>query len=227
MLRVKGIRDGLLITFEDDEQSWQAKCDALLQHLDAQIEFLKGAKLALDVGSLAIKAADLGSLRDQISERGLSLWAVVSNSPVTEQTAQMLGMATRLHTTTPERSGRQADSSMQGEDAIFVRRTLRSGNRLQHNGHVIIIGDVNPGAEIIAGGDVVVWGKLRGTVHAGAQGNENAIVCALELSPTQLRIADQVATTPQGHSASKPEIACLKDGQVLAEIWNPAGSGKE
>lgn len=228
MLRVKGTRDGLLITLNnDEEQPWQAKCDALLQHLDAQIEFLKGAKLALDVGSLALKAADLGGLRDQISERGFSLWAVISNSPVTEQTAQMLGMATRLHTSTPERAARSTESSMQGEDAIFIRRTLRSGHRIQHNGHVIIIGDVNPGAEVIAGGDVVVWGRLRGTVHAGAQGNEDAVVCALELSPTQLRIADQVAVTPHGHNASKPEVACLKDGQVLAEVWNPAGSAKE
>jgi len=92
---------------------------------------------------------------------------------------------------------------------------------VQHHGHVIVIGDVNPGGEIIAGGDVVVWGRLRGMVHAGAEGNEKSIVCALDLSPTQLRIAGQIALTPKRRGKTRPEIASLKDGQVVAEPWNP------
>jgi septum site-determining protein MinC len=82
-----------------------------------------------------------------------------------------------------------------------------------------VIGDVNPGAEIIAGGNIVIWGRLRGTVHAGAQGDEDAIVCALDLSPTQLRIADQISITPPQRRRPKPEIARLEDGKVIAEPW--------
>jgi septum site-determining protein MinC len=106
-----------------------------------------------------------------------------------------------------------------GEQAVLVRRTLRSGFSLQHPGHVVVIGDVNPGAEIIAGGDVIVWGRLRGMVHAGANGNEAAVVCALDLSPTQLRIAGQIAVTPQRRGKSQPEMARLRNGQVVAEPW--------
>jgi septum site-determining protein MinC len=226
MIKIKGVRDGLLITLDDD-LPWQEERTALLQHLDSQGDFLKGAKLALDVGSQTLKAAELGGLRDEISGRGLTLWAVIGNSAITEQAAQMLGIATRIHNSALERSPRSVDSGLQGDEAIFVRRTLRSGQRLQHASHVVIIGDVNPGAEIIAGGDVVVWGRLRGTVHAGAQGDDNAIVCALELSPTQLRIADQVATTPKGHSTARPEIARLQNGQVQAESWNPAAVSQD
>ena len=85
------------------------------------------------------------------------------------------------------------------------------------SGPVVVIGDVNPGAEIVSAGDVVVWGRLRGMVHAGANGDENAVVCALDLSPTQLRIAGKIALTPKRRGKPQPEIARLQDGQVVAE----------
>ncbi len=112
------------------------------------------------------------------------------------------------------------DTSISGDEAILVKRTLRSGNSLEHNGHITIIGDVNPGAEIIAGGSVVVWGRLRGMVHAGANGDGGAVICALDLSPTQLRIADKIAVLPEQSGEFHPGIASVKDGQVMTEEWN-------
>jgi len=64
-----------------------------------------------------------------------------------------------------------------------------------------------------------VWGHLRGTVHAGAEGDEGAVVCALDLSPMQLRIASNIATTPSDQEEPKPEIARIKAGQIIAELW--------
>jgi septum site-determining protein MinC len=113
------------------------------------------------------------------------------------------------------------ETTLTGETAVFVQRTLRSGYSIQNKGHVVVIGDVNPGAEIIAGGNVIVWGRLRGMVHAGAEGNEKVVVCALDLSPTQLRIAGQIATTPQRKGKPQPEVAHIQDGQVVAEQWKP------
>ncbi len=104
---------------------------------------------------------------------------------------------------------------------MLVHRTLRSGFKISYAGHVVVVGDVNPGAEIIAGGNVVVWGRLKGVVHAGAQGDEEAVVCALELVPTQLRIADKIAIQPKRPSKPQPEMARIHDGQVVAEHWNP------
>jgi len=203
---------------------WDEVHKAILDHIDEQRGFFQGARLALDLGNHALKAAELGKLRDEISERGLTLWAVLSNSPSTEQTAQTLGLATRLTKLRPEGGTRPLETTLHsGENAILVRRTLRSGFSLQHPGHVIVIGDVNPGAEIIAGGDVIVWGRLRGMVHAGALGDEDAVVCALDLAPTQLRISGQIATTPQHRGKPQPELARIKDGRVVAEIWNPKG----
>jgi septum site-determining protein MinC len=219
-MQIKGVRDGLLVTMGDGE--WSDMREALLKHLEGQAEFLRGARLALDVGNHILRAAELGHLRDTLSERGVSLWAVISNSPTTEQTAQTLGLATRLFKPRQELNPKALETNLQGgEPAIFVRRTLRSGFSLQHNGHVIVLGDVNPGAQITAGGNVLVWGRLRGMVHAGAEGNDAAIVCALDLSPTQLRIAGQIAITPQRRGKTQPEMARIKDGHVIAEPWNP------
>ena len=143
-------------------------------------------------------------------------------SPTTEKTAQTLGLTIRIANPRPDQmpSRREANPA-HGEDAVLVRRTLRSGFSLQHVGHVVVIGDVNPGAEIIASGNIVVWGRLHGLVHAGAEGNENSLVCALDLSPTQLRIAGRIAVTPKRRGKPQPETARLKDGQVTAEPWVP------
>jgi septum site-determining protein MinC len=219
-IQIKGIREGLLIILGDGE--WQEMHDFLLEQIDQQAEFLRGARIALDVGNQVLKAVDLGQLRSQLSDRDISLWAVISNSPTTEQTAQTLGMATRLVKAKPEQVDQPISTGISsGEQAILLHRTLRSGFSIHFPGHVVVIGDVNPGAEIIAGGNVVIWGRLRGMVHAGAQGNSEAIVCALDLMPTQLRIADQISITPQQRKKVKPEIVRLKDGEVVAEPWNP------
>ncbi len=218
-VRIKGIREGLLITLE--EESWPKAQAALLEQVVNQADFLRGGRLILDVGNHILRAAELGQLRDILSENGLSLWAVLSASPITQQNAQTLGLATRLIKPVPDPATLSVETALSGEQAVLVRRTLRSGFSLQHLGHVIVIGDVNPGSEIVAGGDVVVWGRLRGMVHAGAQGEEAAVVCALDLSPTQLRIANQIAITPKRRGRIQPEMARLVDGQVVAEPWNP------
>jgi septum site-determining protein MinC len=221
-VEIKGLRDGLLVTL--GEGAWDEVRSALLEQIQQKADFFRGARLALDVGNQILHAVELGQLRDLLSEKGITLWAVLSNSPTTEQTAQTLGLATRLSKPKPqERLVRTPEMTLEGDPAILVRRTLRSGYRLQHAGHVVVIGDVNPGAEIIASGDVMVWGRLRGMVQAGAEGDADAVICALDLSPMQLRIAGQIVITPQRKGKPQPEMARLVDGHVVAEPWNPGG----
>lgn len=218
LVQVKGIRDGLLVMLGDGP--WEEVHQAFLDYIDQQAGFLQGARLALDVGNRAMKAADLGQLRSEILERELGFWAIVSESPATVQNAQSLGLATRITQPHPELTVAKIDTELsEGDNAILVHRTLRSGFSLEHRGHIIVIGDINPGAEIIAGGDVVVWGHLRGMVHAGAQGNDEAVVCALDLDPVQLRIAGIIAITPKRRGKPQPEMAHLINDQVVAEPW--------
>jgi septum site-determining protein MinC len=217
-VQIKGVREGLLITL--GEGNWPDLESSLLNHIDERANFFKGAKIALEIGNQVLHAAEMGSLRDKLSERGVSLWAVTSNSSTTQQIAQVLGLATRLSAPRPERIVKPLDTNLTGESAVLVHRTLRSGFRLTNSGHIIVIGDVNPGAEIVAGGNIVVWGRLRGLVHAGADGKEKAVVCALDMMPIQLRIADLIAVSAQKKGKPQPEIARVMDGQVIVEIWN-------
>jgi septum site-determining protein MinC len=108
---------------------------------------------------------------------------------------------------------------------LYHRGTLRGGQILQQLGTIVVVGDVNPGAELVATGDIVVVGALRGTAHAGAQGDESARVIALELAPTQLRIATFIAADDSKLHAVRargPEVALVENGRIaiaaLAEV---------
>lgn len=110
--------------------------------------------------------------------------------------------------------------------------TLRSGQVFRHAGTVMVVGDVNPGAEVISGGDIFVWGKLRGIVHAGAMGNERSLVCAIDFEPIQLRIAGHIAMSPKAVSnepgrwfwkkdaVEKPEVARVLGKQIVVDAWD-------
>lgn len=101
----------------------------------------------------------------------------------------------------------------------FVKGTIRSGVRVMFEGNIVVLGDANPGSEIVASGNVVVMGVLRGMVHAGADGNREAIVAALKLSPTQLRIADIITRCPDASEQASihPELAFIKDDIIYVE----------
>lgn len=107
------------------------------------------------------------------------------------------------------------------ENTVLVQRTLRSGQTIRYNGNVVVLGDVNPGAEISAAGNVIVMGALRGVVHAGAGGDENAVVLAFRLQPTQLRISDHITRPPDNEAveADYPEMARIRDGVVTIESF--------
>ncbi|HSM26222.1 MAG TPA: septum site-determining protein MinC [Anaerolineaceae bacterium] len=218
-IQIKGIREGLLISLGDGE--WIDVQIELMEKIREKENFFHGAKLAIEVGNRILSVADLGTLRDRLANFDISLWAVLSNSPITERKAQDLGLATRISVPKPERVIKSIESSLPGEDAILVRKTIRSGFRVVSNGHIMILGDVNPGAEIISGGSVIIWGRCLGVVHAGVEGNTEAIVCALDLNPTQLRIADIISISPKRKGKPQPEIVKIIDGQVVAEAWNP------
>ncbi|GFN22601.1 MAG: septum site-determining protein MinC [Thermoanaerobacteraceae bacterium] len=108
---------------------------------------------------------------------------------------------------------------------LLVRRTVRSGQRIDYPGNMVIMGDVNPGGEVVAGGHVIVMGALKGIVHAGAEGDEGAVVIAFDLRPTQLRIAGYIARPPdvEDKPTRQPEIARVQDGTVIIERYQPGG----
>ncbi len=222
---IKGIRDGLLITL-GNAQPWVEVEAALLSTIQVREEFFRGARVALDVGERVLDREHIRKLRDKLAEHDVTLWAVLGKSPETVRSARRMELETELEEAPsdidlePDGELPPIDSDERGSAGVLIKHTLRSGRVVRHVGHVVVIGDVNPGAQIIAGGDVLVWGRLRGTVHAGANGDEDALVCALDMRPTQLRIANHVVIVPdEGQSRPRPEVAFVHEGQIVSEEW--------
>jgi len=216
-VKIKGTRDGLLVSLGAGD------LPLLLAELRTQLNrspaFFQGGKVALAVGSRPMSSAELQQICDVLTELGISIWAVISQSTATRAAAREMGL---VSASPPEES--RSDLEAGQEPAVIARRTLRSGQTVRYPGQVVVVGDVKPGAEIIAGGDIIVWGKLRGTVHAGALGDDTAVVCALQLQPMQLRIGGSIARSPE-HSRPKqgvrPEVARVRGEEIVAEPWEP------
>ena len=237
-IRIKGIRDGLLITVDaEGSGEWSAQLTA---ELEQKRDFLRGSRIALDTGKRPLGREQLARLRDLFAGYDLDLWAILSERRETRRAARELGLATRLPGSQTDLEGnlRSPAGAEHGEktavrsptngldaghypETLFLKETLRSGRSIIHDGHVIIMGDVNPGAEIFAAGNVLIWGRLRGLVHAGALGDETAVICALELTPTQLRIAGQIAIPPDERpDVPVPEQALIRHDQIVVQPWH-------
>lgn len=186
---IKGFKEGLLIKL--GEGNWKDVQTDLMEQIEERMDFFRGAKIAIDVGERIVRAAEMGVMRDILSDRGVNLFAVISKSSVTDSVAESLGLSTHK-TIFREKDSTVRNILADGENAILIRKTLRSGASVKYPGHILVEGDVNPGAEILAGGSIYIWGKLRGSAHAGIDGSEKEVICALELNPAQLRIANTV-----------------------------------
>jgi len=219
---IKGIKEGLLIALSPTEE-WQQITAALAARIDQQSSFFAGARITVDVGERPVPKYELSSLKALLERRGLTLWAVLSDSDTTIDAAQALDLKTSTANTIPGREGADGSEFNPEEDGtpgVMIRRTLRSGRTVHSAGHVVVYGDVNPGAEIIAAGDIIIWGKLRGNVHAGADGDESAVVCALDMTPNQLRIAGYITTSPPDKRRKpRPEVASIRNNQMIVETW--------
>ncbi|MCY4061323.1 MAG: septum site-determining protein MinC [Chloroflexi bacterium] len=223
LVAIKGVNDGLLISLSATE-SWQSVTDQLAARIDEKAPFYAGANITVELGERPVPKYELSSLKALLERRGLTLSLVRSESNTTQMSAASLDVPTDNHHAAPIApepallETAPVNPEEKGTQGVLFRRTLRSGRTIHSEGHVIVFGDVNPGAKVIAAGDIIVWGKLRGYVHAGAGGDESAIVCALEMSPSQLRIAEYVVTSPTGKRRKiKPEVALVRGNQIIVE----------
>jgi septum site-determining protein MinC len=250
---IKGTREGLLVTLPAALGAWSETLAQLEAKLSASPAFFKGARVGLVVGPRGLSEDDIRSAREMLLRHDVTLWALISENGFTQNEAAHLGLDNKL----PARESRQPPAEpvnvaepsplpaptarvapvvpepvmaapVEDPDAaMMVRRTLRSGIRVHHPGSIIVLGDVHPGAEVVAGGDVVVWGKLHGTVHAGALGDNGAVVCALDFAPTQLRIGHFITRSPDEHRRkAQPEMGRVKNGRIEVVLWSSKGSDR-
>ena len=217
---IKGTKEGLLVTLGDSELA--SLLEELQQRLRPTVSFFRGGQVILDVRDRTLNAEELARLDELLGSCDMALRSVVARDASTRRAARTLGLRAfaQLEPTGPKTAG--AADQWEGSEGLLIRRTVRSGQVVRHAGHVVVIGDVNAGAEVIAGGDVVIWGTLRGVVHAGAMGDDHAIVCAIRMLPLQLRIGNYVARPPEDGppSPSGAESAVVRDDKIVAEPWS-------
>ena len=218
----KGTRDGLAVTL--GEGAWHDVLNELTTQLNrpSAQSFFQGARVFLETGERALDVLQIEELIALLAQHQMVLTAVNGETRTQEAFDQARAPMPAPPEALAEESGEppMPIAAPNETHALLVQRTVRSGQNIKYAGTIVVVGDVNPGAQIVAEGDVIVWGKLRGVVHAGAAGDEDAMVGALILAPTQLRIGKQIARAPDDKRARHfPEVARVREGHIIVEPW--------
>lgn len=217
LIQIKGIREGILISALTG--TWEKRKEEIFNLIHEKEAFFSGARACLDVGDTTLRVKEITQLRDRLSDLKITLWALLSQSEITNNNASTLGLETSL-LSKKQNSEDTENVDDTGEKTVLIHRTLRAGYKVEAREHVVVLGDVNPGAEIVSAGNIIVWGKLKGSAIAGADGNQKAVICALELRPTQLRIGEMVFPPMTRKGKSFPEVATIVNNECKIEIWN-------
>ena len=213
----KGTKDGVTI-YCLESAGFEEVLRDLADRLKQRADFFAEAKVRVDIGNRSLTDDEKVQLAQVIAENSkLELVGIQS-------TAQRPPIVTPA-----KRRGETEDLNLEGFKegrSLVIKRTLRSGQGVHFPGNVTVLGDINPGAEVVAEGDIYVFGTLRGTAHAGVGGDRSASVVALRLAPTQLRIADIISRAPDDSTLpDQPEYAYISEDRIMiATISTKMGS---
>ena len=210
-IKIKGENDGLMLGFPVD-----MPFSEIMEELGQKLEsgagfFLRGTLVRVPRDRFAKE--ELAQMQELFRTHGLicrlaKLEPAVSPAPAREKVQKHVA----------EVSQETAAETQELQRMLVIDKTLRGGQAVETEGSVIVFGNVNPGAQITAGGSVDVRGTCRGVVHAGAAGDSTAFIIADHLMPTQIRIANYVARSPdEPEYSGKAERAYVKDGQIVIE----------
>ena len=210
----KGKKDGLVIVLDKN-----AEFDELSEALRIKVKdagrFFGGAKMSITFEGRVLSEDDEAELLDIIiKEANLNVSFV-------KESEQKRHPEKRREKHAVEKSFSLASMFDPNEHMVKIHKgALRSGKSIRYTGSVIVLGDVNPGSEIIAEGSIIVLGAVKGMVHAGCMGDMESFVAALSLTPIQLRIADRATYIPEdllkkGKKNQAPSYAYIEDGQIF------------
>ena len=204
---------GLLVRLDWEEVPLSQLLVEIEEHIQRSPAFFADAKVFLEVGTRPVLQHEMEQIGVVLSRHGLTLQGVVSAVNRVEDISRPQPTPEQPRVVTPVISEREA--------LVVERRTVRSGEKVASEGHLVIMGDVNPGAEVIAENHIIVWGSLKGTAYAGVPNHEDAVIAALHLSPIQLRIAGYIARSPDARpvTVAVPELARIDQNEIVVESW--------
>jgi septum site-determining protein MinC len=198
----------------------------LRQKMASNLQLFRNAPVSLDLGWRELLPDELSMLHEFLIQEHVRLQGIISSSLATRKLAEGAGIKVIIgrlglseHYSRTSKKGEEEKKSTPvpaGEETLMMRKTIRSGQRIEFKGNVVIQGDVNAGAEIIATGDIIVLGSLRGMAHAGSEGKKSSVVVAFSLEPTQLRIASLIAISNSTKQWKKnyPLTARVEEGKI-------------
>ncbi|MBN3899516.1 MAG: septum site-determining protein MinC [Nostoc sp. NOS(2021)] len=191
------------------ELSWSDIWQQIKQRLNAGDRFrISNTPVHLMAQDRLVDARQLQELGEALSEVELRLISVSTSRRQTAIAAVTSGYSVEQLQPVSSLISETTATAIPQADALYLEMTVRSGVEIRHPGTVILLGDLNPGGIVIADGDIIIWGRLRGIAHAGAGGNRECLIMALQMEPTQLRIADAVARAPEKLPMQfSPEVA--------------------
>ncbi len=195
------------------EKNWE-------QVLLPLLKSLKTDDVTINCGEWYLNCKDIIHIANICERSGLTISSIESFVEETIVSVNSLGYNGFLKLKTQERdesiSNRIFSMKHSNFNTLFHQGTLRSGQTLEADGDLLILGDVNPGAIISANGSIIVWGKLRGIAHAGKNGNNQTKISALQLRPVQLRISNKIARGPnEKPEEGQAEEALIEDGIIV------------
>lgn len=216
-MQIKGINNGILVKFRATD--WEKQKADMIQEITSQAKFFQGANISLDLGSLGIKAAELGKVRDELSELGLTLVSVISDAEVTRQSARLLGVEDKSAYPDIKPLEATGRNNSLGAPSILIKEDIVSGKIIKAKETLVIVGNVEVGAQVISESNVIIWGAGLGALQAGNSGNTSAFICALRMTPTYLQIADVISTPTRRRSYNHAEMAYIANGAISRKEW--------
>lgn len=196
--------------------TWNDLWQQLKQRLNAGERFWQPeTAVHLVARDRLLDVRQLQAIADALADAQLQLKRVYTSRRQTAVAAATTGYSVEQHLPVAHLNQPSAESGQPLADPLYVQTVVRSGVEIRHPGTIIVLGDVNPGGSVIADGDVLVWGCLRGLAQAGAAGNGQCLIMALRMEPTQIRIAEFVARAPETPPEQfHPEVAYVSAGSI-------------
>ena len=199
---VKGNKEGLNVVINMNMfKDFTDMLEALISRLSSGKKFYKGSTVKITIQLKLLNEKEASKLKDILFDEFLIKDCIFEDKI--------------------ERTSKVFQGVYEGKTK-FIKSTIRGGQKIDYPGNVVIIGDVNPGAEVCASGNIVVLGSLKGFAYAGFDGNEEAFIAAFALQPEILKISQVVARAPEDAAKPQyPEVARIKEGAIIVEPYLP------
>lgn len=221
-IAIKQNKKGTFLDLSSQELNQESFID---QFSDFSIEissFLSGTSVSLimpeEVDDNNETLSIIERMKLELNKNNISLRSIMSSNENLRLAGTSSEMRMSLETPSEKPVEKEVVDTSGLPETLYVEANLRSGQLIRYPGNVFVLGDVNPSAEIIAAGDIIIWGTLRGLAHAGADGDKEAKIIAMDINAGQVRIADKM--TPNQENLSKDKKKTREKVPTLVKLEN-------